>query len=135
MGRTAGRPEIFREYAFIDVYKRQVLDLVLIAGCKMGVAGAAIATDISQLVSCVLALRFLMRVEDDYRVTAKEVRVHKKMAVRIIKVGRPTGIPVSYTHLDVYKRQSGSRWTHWMRTASPTMIPPVCPAFAGRRRR
>mgnify|MGYP000072658443 CR=1 FL=1 len=64
----------------------------LIAGCKMGVAGAAIATDISQLVSCVLSLRFLMRVEDDYRVTAKEVRVHKKMAVRIIKVGLPTGI-------------------------------------------
>ena len=58
----------------------------------MGVAGAAIATDISQLVSCVLSLRFLMRVEDDYRVTAKEVRVHKKMAVRIIKVGLPTGI-------------------------------------------
>ena len=69
-----------------------VLDLVLIAGCKMGVAGAAIATDISQLVSCVLSLRFLMRVEDDYRVMAKEVRVHKKMAVRIIKVGLPTGI-------------------------------------------
>ncbi len=69
-----------------------VLDLVLIAGCKMGVAGAAIATDISQLVSCVLSLRFLMQVEDDYRVTAKEVRVHKKMAVRIIKVGLPTGI-------------------------------------------
>ena len=41
-----------------------VLDLVLIAGCKMGVAGAAIATDISQLVSCVLSLRFLMRVEE-----------------------------------------------------------------------
>ena len=69
-----------------------LLDLVLIAGLKMGVAGAAIATDISQLVSCVLSLRFLMRVEDDYRVTAKEVRVHKKMAVRIIKVGLPTGI-------------------------------------------
>ena len=24
---------------------------------------------------------------------------------------------------------------HWMRMASPTMIPPACPAFAGRRRR
>ena len=69
-----------------------VLDLVFIVGLKMGVAGAAIATDISQLVSCVLSLRFLMRVEDDYRVTAKEVRVHKKMAVRIIRVGLPTGI-------------------------------------------
>ena len=69
-----------------------ILDLVLIAGLKMGVAGAAIATDISQLVSCVLALRFLMQVQDDYRVTAREIRVHGKMAVRIIKVGLPTGI-------------------------------------------
>ena len=69
-----------------------LLDLVLIAGLRMGVAGAAIATDISQLVSCVLALRFLMRVQDDYRVTAREIRVHGKMAVRIIKVGLPTGI-------------------------------------------
>ena len=69
-----------------------LLDLVLIAGLRMGVAGAAIATDISQLVSCVLALRFLMQVQDDYRVTAREIRVHGKMAVRIIKVGLPTGI-------------------------------------------
>ena len=69
-----------------------LLDLVLIAGLRMGVAGAAIATDISQLVSCVLALRFLMQVQDDYRVTAREIRMHGKMAVRIIKVGLPTGI-------------------------------------------
>ncbi len=69
-----------------------ILDLVLIAGLKMGVAGAAIATDISQLVSCVLSLRFLMRVEDDYRVIAKDVRVNKNMAGKIIRVGLPTGI-------------------------------------------
>ena len=69
-----------------------LLDLVLIAGLKLGVAGAAIATDISQLVSCVLSLRFLMRVDDACRVTAREIRVHKKMAARIIRVGLPTGI-------------------------------------------
>ena len=69
-----------------------VLDALFMAVFHWGVAGAAIATDISQLVSCVLALRFLMRVQDDYRVTAREIRVHGKMAVRIIKVGLPTGI-------------------------------------------
>ena len=69
-----------------------ILDLVLIAGLKMGVAGAAIATDVSQLLSCVLSLRFLMRVDDDYRVTAKEIRVNKSMAGKIIRVGLPTGI-------------------------------------------
>ena len=69
-----------------------ILDLVLIVGLRMGVAGAAIATDISQLVSCVLSLRFLMRVDDDYRVTLREIRWHPKMATRIIRVGLPTGI-------------------------------------------
>ena len=69
-----------------------LLDLVFIVGLKMGVAGAAIATDISQLVSCVLSLRFLLKVEDDYRVCLREIRLHRKMAMRIIRVGLPTGI-------------------------------------------
>ena len=69
-----------------------VLDLVFIVGLKMGVAGAAIATDISQLVSCVLSLRFLVRVQDDYQVTLRQIKWHKKMAARIIRVGLPTGI-------------------------------------------
>ncbi len=69
-----------------------VLDLVLIAGFRMGVEGAAIATDISQLVSCVLSLAFLTRVKGDYQVTLREIRVHPKMASRIIRIGLPTGI-------------------------------------------
>ena len=44
-----------------------VLDLVFIVIFRMGVAGAAIATDISQLVSCVLSLRFLIQI---HRTTA-----------------------------------------------------------------
>ena len=44
-----------------------VLDLVFIVIFRMGVAGAAIATDISQLVSCVLSLRFLIKSTDDCR--------------------------------------------------------------------
>ena len=69
-----------------------ILDLVLIAGLRMGVEGAAIATDISQLVSCVLSLRFLIKSTDDCRVIPREIRLHKKMAARIIRVGLPTGI-------------------------------------------
>lgn len=69
-----------------------VLDLVFIVIFRMGVAGAAIATDISQLVSCVLSLRFLMQTPDDCQVTLSKIRLHKKMAARIIRVGLPTGI-------------------------------------------
>ena len=69
-----------------------VLDLVFIVIFRMGVAGAAIATDISQLVSCVLSLRFLIKSTDDCRVIPREIRLHKKMAARIIRVVLPTGI-------------------------------------------
>ena len=69
-----------------------VLDLVFIVIFRMGVAGAAIATDISQLVSCVLSLRFLIKSTVDCRVIPREIRLHKKMAARIIRVGLPTGI-------------------------------------------
>ena len=71
---------------------RRSLDLVLIAGLKMGVAGAAIATDLSQLVSCVLSLRFLMKTDDACHVELSGIRLHRSMAGRIIRVGLPTGI-------------------------------------------
>ena len=69
-----------------------VLDLVLIAGLKMGVAGAAIATDLSQLVSCVLSLRFLMKTDDACHVDLSAIRLYRRMVGRIIRVGLPTGI-------------------------------------------
>ena len=87
-----------------------VLDLVLIAGCKMGVAGAAIATDISQLVSCVLSLRFLTRVKADYRVTLRNIRPHRKMAGRIVRIGLPTGIQnmvISFSNVLVQSSVNG----------------------------
>ena len=68
------------------------MDLLLIAGLKIGVAGAAIATNFSQAISCILALWFLFRVPADYRISLKNLRIHKAMALRIIQIGLPTGI-------------------------------------------
>ena len=68
------------------------LDILFIAILKMGVAGAAIATDICQLISSILILGFLVKVPDKYRVTVKKIRVHKHMAKRIIQIGLPSGI-------------------------------------------
>ena len=69
-----------------------VLDLILIAGFGLGVEGAAIATDLSQLLSCLLALRFLTRVSADYQVRLRKIRIEGDMALRIIRIGLPTGI-------------------------------------------
>ena len=69
-----------------------IMDLLLIAGLKMGVAGAAIATDMSQAVSCILAFLFLLRVPADYQVHIPELRLNGSMALQILRVGLPTGI-------------------------------------------
>lgn len=58
-----------------------VLDLVLIEGCKMGVAGAAVATDVSQLISCLLAVSYLLRVKSDYRIRVKSLCLDGAMAM------------------------------------------------------
>lgn len=68
------------------------LDLFFIAVLKMGVAGAAIATDICQGISSILIVSFLVRVPDKYQVTLKKIKIHKKMASSIIKIGLPAGI-------------------------------------------
>ena len=69
-----------------------VLDLLFIRGLGLGVKGAAIATDVSQAVSCILALGFLLRVKGSYQVHIKELKIHKNTALRMIRVGLPTGI-------------------------------------------
>lgn len=69
-----------------------ILDLVFIKALKWGVKGAAIATDISQVLSCVLAVGYLLRVNSDYKLIVKELKIHGNTAKQIIRVGLPTAI-------------------------------------------
>ena len=88
-GGNSKRSLIYLAYASVT---NIILDLVLIRGFGMGVEGAAIATDISQVVSSVLATGYLMRVKADYRVSLRKIKIHRQMAGRIVKIGLPTGI-------------------------------------------
>lgn len=69
-----------------------ILDFVFIKALKWGVKGAAIATDISQALSCVLAVGYLLRVNSDYKLIVKELKIHGNTAKQIIRVGLPTAI-------------------------------------------
>lgn len=69
-----------------------ILDLVFIKELKWGVKGAATATDISQALSCVLAVGYLLRVNSDYKLIIKELKIHSNTAKQIIRVGLPTAI-------------------------------------------
>ena len=68
------------------------LDLLLVAVFHMGVAGAAIATIVSQLLSAVLVVICLMRTSDLYRLEWKKVRIDRRMLQRIIRIGLPAGL-------------------------------------------
>ena len=84
-----------------------ILDLLFVGLLKMGIMGAALATDISQLLSGVLSMLFLMRVNEDYKVTLKKIKLHKESAKKIIRVGLPTGLRNTVISISNVLVQSG----------------------------
>lgn len=88
---AAGNSRRSLGYLAIASITNLILDLVFIVGMKTGIAGAAIATNIGQMISCVLAIWFLMRSQTDYKVYLNKIKIHKSTAGLIIKIGLPTG--------------------------------------------
>lgn len=72
-----------------------VLDLLFVAALGMGVAGAAIATVISQLASCVIGFWYMHRKYELLRFCARELRLEPAAAGRILRVGLPMALQQS----------------------------------------
>ncbi len=68
------------------------LDMLFVVGLGMGVAGAALATIISQTLSAVLIIMLLVRTKDMHRLVLRDIRLDKRMLARIIKIGFPAGM-------------------------------------------
>lgn len=69
-----------------------VLDLFFILVIPMGVAGAGLATILSQLISAMLLLWLLARSGEDFRVHPKQIRLHRDLLGRIFRIGLPAGL-------------------------------------------
>ncbi len=67
-----------------------LLDILFVAVLKMGVAGAALATTISQFLSAVLPIAVLMKQEDQLEV--RKLRIDRKLLGRILRIGVPAGL-------------------------------------------
>ncbi len=76
-----------------------VLDLLFIAVFHWNVAGAAIATVISQAVSAILALRTLLKAEGPHQVVLSKLRIHWPQFKQIVHYGIPTGVQNSIISL------------------------------------
>ena len=69
-----------------------ILDVLLVGVLGMGVAGAALATITSQLLSAVLVVLALMKTDDMYKLEWKKVRIDQRMLQRIVRIGIPAGM-------------------------------------------
>lgn len=83
-----------------------VLNVVLVAFFHMGVAGVAIATVFSQLVSSVLILRYMRKTAGALHFSFKYLRIHKDKLKKILVIGIPSGIQGSLFSLSNVMIQS-----------------------------
>lgn len=69
-----------------------VLNLIFVIKFHMDVAGVAIATITSQLISALLTVGCLIKTDAAYKLVLKKIRICKREFISIVKVGLPAGI-------------------------------------------
>lgn len=73
------------------------LDLLFVISFRLGIAGVAYATILSQFISALLVLFILTRTRDNYGFVWKDICINKTMLKQILIVGFPTGLQQSIT--------------------------------------
>ena len=69
-----------------------ILNLITVICFKMGVAGVAIATAVSQYVSAAFVVMSLITTESCLHLEVKEMRIHKDKLAEILRIGLPAGL-------------------------------------------
>lgn len=69
-----------------------ILNLIFVIGFSMGVAGVALATTVSQVVSAGLVLNCLMNTKEDYRLDIKSLRIVPTKLFAMARIGIPAGL-------------------------------------------
>ena len=82
-------------YLIVCCLLNVVLDLVLVAALHMGVAGAALATALANLVSAVLILLQLARTTGDFKLIPRKVKIHGPTLKHVLYIGIPAAIEAS----------------------------------------
>jgi len=83
-----------------------ILDLWFVAGFGMGVPGVALATVISQGISAVFCFIKLMKMGAHFDLNRSTVKLEKTYAMRIIRIGIPSGITQAIMSMSMMVVQS-----------------------------
>lgn len=90
--RALGNSKSPMAYQIVGGFVNVAINILLVAVMKIGVAGPAIATVFAQSMCAVLALRYLLRLDEGHRLQVRLVRFDGKMLVTILKIGVPAGV-------------------------------------------
>lgn len=69
-----------------------ILNIIFVRFLNMNVAGVALATTISQILSAVMIIRCLTKRDDACRLDLRHLRFYRRQLMRIIQIGFPAGI-------------------------------------------
>lgn len=72
-----------------------VMDLLFVAWLRLGAIGAALATILAQLLSCVLALRYMTRLPEEYRFRPLHMRLNRTALANVARISVPCGLQSS----------------------------------------
>ena len=86
-------------FVLIACITNVILDLVLVAGLKMGALGAAIATVFSQAVSMITCIVVMIRNDFVFDFKPSSFIIKKEKAIKILKLGTPTAIQNGVTSI------------------------------------
>ena len=122
------RPTIF---LIVTCFVNIAADLLFVVVLKLGVAGAAIATVFSQVISAVLVMAALYRLPEGMAFRAKQIRMDGRLLRRILYVGIPAGLQLMTFDLANVLIQSGinsfgdvtvAAWTAYIKTDALTWM-------------
>lgn len=95
--RALGDTKTPLKYLTISSVLNIIFDLLFVIVFKMGVAGVAVATNISQLISGILCFIFMKKNVDVLCFEKEELKFSTQCCKRLIKVGVPMGLQFSIT--------------------------------------
>lgn len=97
-------------YLTVSGVVNALLNLFFVIVCKIDVAGVAIATVISQVISVFLVMRCLLRFDGAAKISFRQIRLYRSEAVQMMQIGLPGGLAVdALQHLERYGAERGEQ--------------------------
>jgi len=93
--RSLGNSIVPLFFLIISSILNVVLDIALVVWIPLGVAGAALATVLAQVISGILCLIYAWKILPFLRLSRDNMRMNKEIAKQILTYGIPTGLQMS----------------------------------------